>query len=217
MIAEFWAEVTALYAGLNLPSFDVSDLHHEGLYAEVALVDDEAGKDDGVACESAKVARPVLGRSDGWSVNHQLVRGFVKCGSSLNSPNIRAVTKFSLGVAPKNIKILDLRYPLGLLIGVAKVLDGYTEHRTMQMDCGEETLEVGSPIDVRRDDQGNVEEVRFVLRVKHIDSLPEVLLLLVGSQIVELDFVDQLRIIPHNINHLFELSLFQLAASNERS
>ena len=88
LIADFGAEVTTFDTGTNFPGFNISDLDHKWLHSIIILANDCTGKDESMARKSAEIARPVLGRSDRWSVNHELVRDQVESRSGFDSCHI---------------------------------------------------------------------------------------------------------------------------------
>ena len=96
-----------------------------------------------------------------------------------------------MSVATHNVKVLDHREPFGLLSFAGKILDGDAEHGNGESDARKETLEVSGPVNIGRSNELLLEEPLWVFLVKHIDSLPQIFLLLVGRHIIEADMISE--------------------------
>ena len=103
-----------------------------------------------------------------------------------------------------------------MLFFVGQVLDGDTEHGDVKTDTWQQSLEVANPIDVGRGNKRLHEVVLLELVVEHINSLPEVLLHLIWSHIIELKVISEGIIGAHSVNVSLPGILTFLAASYER-
>ena len=124
---------------------------------------------------------------------------------------------FSLRIASEDVQVLDLGQPLGLLSLVCKVLDRHTEHGNSESNSWEQALEIPDPVDVGWADEAVFKADFFVGLVEGVDPLPEVLLHLVRSHIIESRMVTERWVSTELINDLRPFLLALCATMKERS
>jgi len=149
-------------------------------------------------------------------MDHEFIGGFVQRCDCLKTSHIGAMADLSLSIAAENIEILNLGQPLCFLLSTGQVLDRDPEHGNSQSDSWHQSLEVANPIDVRGSNHTPLEVELLVLLVEDVDSLPEVLLHLMRSHIVEFDEVAKLGIGAESVDMLLPLIGARLTTSKEK-
>ena len=92
VVAKFGTDVTHLDSRERFMCLKVTYRYDVWLHTIVSLISDASGKDDGVCGLDSQIARPELGSSDRWSMNHELISLHIQSGRSLQPRNIRPMT-----------------------------------------------------------------------------------------------------------------------------
>lgn len=128
MVAVLGSDVTKFNTFAWFPSFQISDLNHEGLHTVVFSFGNAASEYDGVGAEVAEVTRPKLSSSYARSMNHKLVSLLVPDGSGLYAGNVGTVADFGLSIATNNVEMLLWCLPSCLLFITGKFSYRITKH-----------------------------------------------------------------------------------------
>lgn len=185
VVSKFGTEVTRVKALETLVSVDVTEGDHESLHSIIVLVDNAASKDHTVRAEAAQITWPVLRARDSRAVNDKFVGRLVKSRCSLERSHIGTMTELCLGIAAHNLVVLDQREPVLALFIIAERFHGSLEHRVVQAEARQESLQVVHPEEVRVVvDLTFREHIRQSL-VDVFNALPELSLLLMGCHFVE--------------------------------
>jgi len=96
--------------------FQVTDLDHKIVDADVSPIKDEARVDDRVVGSPAQRARPPFGARRRGAVYLELVALRQVRGRGLEGPHVAAVAKLSLSVAAQHLPRLGTRKPVRLLL-----------------------------------------------------------------------------------------------------
>ena len=112
------------------------------------------------------------------------------------------MAKLSLGIAPNDVHVLNLRQPMGLLLLTGQILDRQTEHGDLQTNTGQKPLEILLPVNIRWCNQRLLKDHVPMLLPEHIDTPPQILLHLMGRQLVKLHTVPDPLVRPKSIHNL---------------
>lgn len=117
-------------------SVPASQLHQEWCNTIIIVFtffgDNESCKKYCMICPTTNLSRPPFGSWNWRCINDEFILLFVKDCSCLQPRNVRAMTYFSLGVAPMNIVLERLRKPFCPLLLVCKKVQRLTEHGEMK-------------------------------------------------------------------------------------
>lgn len=136
-VAKLWSEIASLYARHVFVRVEIPDLHDEHadavvVYVAVVFGDDDPGDDEGVVGGVAQFARPPFGCVDAGGVQDEFLLFFIVRRRSFQGLHIRSMANFCLGIAAKNVTILNLRHPYLFLIVIAKRPHGIGKHRAVE-------------------------------------------------------------------------------------
>ena len=149
-------------------------------------------------------------------MNHKLILSLVEGGRGLEARNIRAMPKLCLCIAPNDIDVLNERHPVCALFGIGKVLKRRAEHGCMEGQ-GQGALKVSEHVDVRWLQHIILEELAPMLLDENFHSAPQILVTLLGSHIVELEGIFELRVLSQQVHGTLPDSQFFRAAMHESS
>lgn len=196
----------------------VPDLDYKWLDTVVIFERDASCKDDGIVSLAAESAGPELGSLDRRRVDRERLALHIVVGCRLQASHIRAMTQLGLGVATYDVKGVDSRQVMRLLLISAKCRQRIREHGLMECQrVLPRELKAPTEVHLLKLMFTVVQKVMLRTIVLHHDSypLPPGAEFLLSAHLVVVQARLDLGVISYIVMHFFDV-LYKLVTEKVR-
>lgn len=115
-LKHLWSHLVDFDSRHQLLRVEVPKLREEQVVAVLLAVDDQSRHHDRMGCPDTSSSYPKFGTANGWRVDDELIRGWIKRRRRLDPSNVGAMAQLGLGIGAKDLKPLCFWDPYRLLL-----------------------------------------------------------------------------------------------------